>query len=95
MLWMLAYDLPADATDEYVKIGQSMAIESLKRFCCAIVEIFVERYLRTPTANNVKIGQSMEIESTKRFYRAIVEIFVERYLRTPTANDVARLLYIG
>ena len=50
---MLAYGLPADATDEYVKIGQSTAIESMKRFCRAIVEIFAERYLRTPNANDV------------------------------------------
>ncbi|XP_043804531.1 uncharacterized protein LOC122721326 [Manihot esculenta] len=30
---MLAYGLPADATNEYVKIGEFTAIESLKRFC--------------------------------------------------------------
>ena len=50
---MLAYGLPTNATDEYVKIGQSTAIESMKRFYRAIVEIFVERYLRTPNANDV------------------------------------------
>ncbi|KAJ9551613.1 hypothetical protein OSB04_015658 [Centaurea solstitialis] len=50
---MLAYGQPADSTDEYVKIGQSTAIESMKRFCRAIVEIFSERYLRSPTANDV------------------------------------------
>ena len=50
---MLAYALPADATDEYIKIGESTAIESCKRFCRAIVEIFSERYLRSPTSNDV------------------------------------------
>jgi len=50
---MLAYDLPADATDEYVKIGESTTIESMKRFCRAIVEVFGERYLRSPTPNDV------------------------------------------
>ena len=50
---MLAYGLPADATDEYVKIGESTAIESMKRFCRAIVEIFSEQYLRSPTTNDV------------------------------------------
>ena len=50
---MLAYGLPADATDEYIKIGESTAIESMKRFCRAIVEIFAEQYLRTPTANDI------------------------------------------
>ncbi|XP_020266798.1 uncharacterized protein LOC109842316 [Asparagus officinalis] len=50
---MLAYGLPADGTDEYVKIGESTAIESMKRFCRAMVKIFAERYLRTPNANDI------------------------------------------
>ena len=58
---ILAYGLPADATDEYVKIGESTAIESLKRFCRAVVEIFAEQYLRSPNANDISrllhIGQ--------------------------------------
>ncbi|XP_020258908.1 uncharacterized protein LOC109835342 [Asparagus officinalis] len=50
---MLAYGLPADAMDEYVKIDESTAIESMTRFCHDMVEIFAERYLRTPNANNI------------------------------------------
>ncbi|XP_018462223.1 uncharacterized protein LOC108833285 [Raphanus sativus] len=50
---MLAYGLSADATDEYIKIGESTAIESMKRFCRAIVEIFSEEYLRSPTHADV------------------------------------------
>ena len=50
---MLAYGLPADATDEYVKIDESTTIESMKGFCRAIVEIFLEQYIRSPTANDV------------------------------------------
>ncbi|XP_020263300.1 uncharacterized protein LOC109839282 [Asparagus officinalis] len=50
---MLAYGLPADATEEYVKIGESTAIESMTKFCRAMVEIFAERYLRTPNANDI------------------------------------------
>ncbi|XP_020271556.1 uncharacterized protein LOC109846722 [Asparagus officinalis] len=50
---MLAYGLPAGATDEYVKIGESTAIESMTKFCRAMVEIFAERYLRTPNANDI------------------------------------------
>ena len=50
---ILAYGVPADATDEYVKIGESTAIECVKRFCHAIVEIFASRYLREPTTNDV------------------------------------------
>ena len=51
---MLAYGLPADATDEYIKIGESTAIESMKRFRRAIVEIVAEWYLRLPTATDVE-----------------------------------------
>ncbi|XP_019157751.1 PREDICTED: uncharacterized protein LOC109154407 [Ipomoea nil] len=59
---ILAYGVPADGTDEYIQIGESTAIESVKRFCRAIVEIFGERYLRAPDANDVarllQIGES-------------------------------------
>ncbi|XP_020262276.1 uncharacterized protein LOC109838230 [Asparagus officinalis] len=50
---MLAYGLPADATDEYIKISESTVIGSMTKFCRAMVEIFAERYLRTPNANNI------------------------------------------
>ena len=50
---MLAYGLPADATDEYVKISESTTIESMKHFYRAIVEIFAEQYLRSPTASDI------------------------------------------
>ncbi|KAL5865830.1 hypothetical protein ACOSQ3_003344 [Xanthoceras sorbifolium] len=50
---MLAYGVPADSTDEYIKIGESTTIESMKRFCRAVVEVFGKRYLRSPNAYNV------------------------------------------
>ncbi|XP_073286159.1 uncharacterized protein [Primulina huaijiensis] len=52
-LRILAYTLPADATDEYIKIGESTASQCMQRFCRAVVEVFAERYLRSPTANDV------------------------------------------
>ncbi|XP_062079841.1 uncharacterized protein LOC133784562 [Humulus lupulus] len=59
---MLAYGVPADATDEYIKIGESTTLESLKRFCRAVVEVFGARYLRSPNADDVarllNIGES-------------------------------------
>ncbi|KAM6574457.1 uncharacterized protein LOC115696361 [Cannabis sativa] len=45
--------MPADATDEYIKIGESTTLESLKRFCCAVVEVFGAHYLRSPNAHDV------------------------------------------
>lgn len=50
---ILAYGMPADATDEYIKIGESIAIECMKRFYRAIIEVFSERYLRSPTPEDV------------------------------------------
>ena len=58
---MLTYGVPADATDEYVRIGESTALESLRRFVTAIDEIFGEEYLRYPneadTARLLAMGE--------------------------------------
>ncbi|XP_075499371.1 uncharacterized protein LOC142537762 [Primulina tabacum] len=50
---MLAYGTPADAADEYIKIGESTTIQCLQRFCRDIVEVFAERYLRSPTSIDI------------------------------------------
>ncbi|XP_073030813.1 uncharacterized protein [Primulina eburnea] len=50
---MLAYITPADAADEYIKIGESTTIQCLQRFCRDIVEVFAERYLRSPTSIDI------------------------------------------
>ncbi|XP_074346528.1 uncharacterized protein LOC141685317 [Apium graveolens] len=38
---------------ECIKIGESTAIDSLKRFCRVIIEVFGQQYLRSPNANDV------------------------------------------
>jgi hypothetical protein len=45
---MLAYGTLADALDEYIRIGESTALESLRRFVVAFVEIFGPEYMREP-----------------------------------------------
>ncbi|XP_026451226.1 protein ALP1-like [Papaver somniferum] len=50
---MLAYGCAADNLDEYVRIGESTAIECLKRFCDAIIGIYEEKYLRKPTETDI------------------------------------------
>ena len=45
---MLTYGVPTDATDEYVRIGESIAIESIRRFVAAVVDLFEEESLRYP-----------------------------------------------
>ena len=50
----LAYGSAADQVDEYVRIGESTAMECLKRFCKAVVEIYEEQYLREPNEEDVR-----------------------------------------
>ena len=38
---------------EYIRIGESTAIESLKRFVKAVIAIFGDTYLRPPNHNNI------------------------------------------
>ncbi|XP_075662918.1 uncharacterized protein LOC142632380 [Castanea sativa] len=47
-LRMLAYGVTADFMDEYVRIEETTAIESLKFFFKAVVDIFSKEYLRAP-----------------------------------------------
>ncbi|XP_066333163.1 uncharacterized protein [Miscanthus floridulus] len=58
---MLTYGVPADATDEYVRIGESIAIESLRRFVAVVVDLFEDEYLRYPneadTARLLTLGE--------------------------------------
>ena len=44
---MLAYGVAADVVDDYVRIGESTAIESLQRFVSTIVAIYSDKYLRS------------------------------------------------
>ena len=58
---MLAYGVAADAMDDYVRIGESTAIKSLRRFVSAVVEVFGDEYLISPneddTARLLAIGE--------------------------------------
>ncbi|XP_052172115.1 uncharacterized protein LOC127788034 [Diospyros lotus] len=64
-LRMLAYGSPADAVDEYVRIGESTSIESLKKFMKIVVEVFGEQYLRRP--NNSDIARLMSVAEQRGF----------------------------
>ncbi|XP_040998153.1 uncharacterized protein LOC121244196 [Juglans microcarpa x Juglans regia] len=52
-LRMLAYGVTGDFMDEYVRIGESTAMESLKKFSETIVSIFSDEYLQSPNANDI------------------------------------------
>ena len=54
-LKMLAYGVTIYFLDEYVRIAESIAMMSLKKFVAAVVAIFSEQYLRSP--NNEYIAK--------------------------------------
>jgi hypothetical protein len=49
---MLCNGVAADTTGEYVCIGESIAIESMRRLVISVVELFEDEYLRSPNQND-------------------------------------------
>jgi hypothetical protein len=45
---MITYGVAPDATDDYICIRESTALESLRRFVIAIVKAFGPEYMRLP-----------------------------------------------
>ena len=62
---MLVNGVTADFMDEYVWIRESAAIESLKKFVKAEVDIFSKEYLRSP--NNEDIARILANEERGGF----------------------------
>ncbi|KAL3622527.1 hypothetical protein CASFOL_033938 [Castilleja foliolosa] len=62
---MLAYGAGANSLDEYLRIGESTTIESLRRFVNAVVEIFSDEYLRSPNEND--IARLLEVGERRGF----------------------------
>ena len=52
-LRMLAYGVSGDLIDEYVRIGETIALESLKKFVTAVIDVFSEEYLRKPNNEDI------------------------------------------
>ncbi len=69
---MLAYGVIGDLMDEYVRIGESTAIESFKKFVKAVISIFSDEYLRSPNSND--IAKLLTIGQNRRFPRMLGSI---------------------
>ncbi|XP_075674911.1 uncharacterized protein LOC142644119 [Castanea sativa] len=52
-LRMLAYGVSGDLVDEYVRIGETTALESLKNFITTVIDVFSEEYLRKPNNEDI------------------------------------------
>ena len=58
----VAYGVATDAIDDYIRIGESTALESLRKFVTSVVQVFGPEYLRLlnehDTARLLAIGES-------------------------------------
>ena len=50
---MLVYGVSSDLIDVYVQIEETTALESLKKFVTAVINIFFEEYLRKPNNEDI------------------------------------------
>jgi hypothetical protein len=51
---VLAYGIPADYTDEYLRIGQDTTMESVRRFAKLVIRLYCDVYLRAPNEEDTK-----------------------------------------
>ncbi|XP_058449338.1 uncharacterized protein LOC131429296 [Malaya genurostris] len=66
---MLAYGIAADSLDEYTRMGDSTAMQSLKQFCQTIISVFGDYYLRLPNKNDI---ERLITENGKRGFPGMV-----------------------
>ena len=62
---MLAYGAPGDSADDYLRMAESTAIECLYKFCRAVIAVFGELYLRSPTVEDTE--RILAVNATKGF----------------------------
>ncbi|XP_051222142.1 uncharacterized protein [Lolium perenne] len=51
---VIAYDIPVDYTDEYLRIGEDTTTESVRRFARMIIKLYGSTYLRAPNEDDTK-----------------------------------------
>ena len=49
---VIAYGIPADYADEYLRIGEDTTIESVRRFAKVIIRVFGPEYFRAPNKDD-------------------------------------------
>ncbi|XP_028103280.1 uncharacterized protein LOC114302449, partial [Camellia sinensis] len=62
---ILSYGVAADAVDDYIRIRESIAIQSLQHFCNSVIEIFGPEYPRSPTS--IDIARLLAIGEVRGF----------------------------
>ncbi|XP_073363390.1 uncharacterized protein [Aegilops tauschii subsp. strangulata] len=62
---MLAYGIPGDLVDEYMRMSETTCLMSMYKFCQAVIEVFGPEYLRQPTVANTE--RLLETNATRGF----------------------------
>ncbi|XP_074351499.1 uncharacterized protein LOC141690613 [Apium graveolens] len=69
---MLAYGISTDVVDDYVRIGESTAVECLKKFVSNVITIFEGEYLRKPNSNDkqrlLQMGEARGFPAWKEMF---------------------------
>ena len=69
---MMAYGCPADAVDEYLRLGETTALLCLEHFVQGIINLFGDEYLRRPTLEDLQ--RILDIGEIREFPRMIESI---------------------
>lgn len=51
---VIAYGVPADYTDEYLRIGEDTALKSVRKFAETVIKVFGDEYLRAPNEEDTQ-----------------------------------------
>ncbi|XP_010238911.1 uncharacterized protein LOC100831363 [Brachypodium distachyon] len=69
---MLSYGVAGDSLNEYLRMCESTCLESMYRFCTAVVQIFGSQYLRAPTAADT--AHLLSVNESRGFPRMLGSI---------------------
>ena len=83
----LAYGLPSDAVDEYIRIGAETARISLHKFASAVVESFGNEYLRSPTVEDTE--RLLRLNAARGFPGMLgsIDCYNWQWKNCPTADE--------
>ena len=62
---MLVYGVAGDLVDEYLRMSESTWLDSMYRFCEAVVQVFGPEYLREPNVED--IARLLTMNSSRGF----------------------------
>jgi hypothetical protein len=61
----LAYRVPGDYIDDYIRMSESTCHEAMYQFCEAVIAVFDKYYLREPNTDD--IARLLSINESRRF----------------------------